>query len=113
MSNYPCLCIFYFSKESNARFHNSSTLCPAVTPPGPSTHSECLDVLPSDWLIYEELTGGQRLARVRCCTVVTPISIALFAGSGKLPQDNVMTAENPMHGEYTKQQQQNGKGKMQ
>lgn len=86
--------IFPFSNESKARFHVSSSLAPLPNGPGPTTHSQCLDALPTDWLVYEEMSRGQRLANVRCCTVVTPITVALFAGTAKLPQENVQCAEN-------------------
>ncbi|XP_052279613.1 3'-5' RNA helicase YTHDC2-like isoform X2 [Dreissena polymorpha] len=51
--------------------------------------------LPSDWLLYEEMTqAGQgssytSLACIRCCTLVSPITVALFAGPAKLPADAV------------------------
>ncbi|XP_045156414.2 3'-5' RNA helicase YTHDC2-like [Mercenaria mercenaria] len=49
-------------------------------------------VLPSEWLFYEEMTrSGKRsiggLACVRCCTVISPATVAIFAGPSKLPSD--------------------------
>lgn len=41
--------------------------------------------LPTDWLIYDEMSRGHRMASVRCCSVVTPITVALFGGCAKLP----------------------------
>ncbi|XP_038148771.1 3'-5' RNA helicase YTHDC2 isoform X1 [Cyprinodon tularosa] len=36
--------------------------------------------LPTDWLIYDEMSRGHRVASVRCCSVVTAITVAVFAG---------------------------------
>jgi hypothetical protein len=49
-------------------------------------------VLPTDWLFYEEMTRAGKgsyggLACVRCCTVVSPATVAIFAGPSKLPSD--------------------------
>lgn len=43
--------------------------------------------LPAEWLFYEENTRANKLACVRTCTLVSPITIALFAGPAKLPAD--------------------------
>ena len=43
--------------------------------------------LPSDWLFYEENTQANKLACVRTCTLVSPITVAMFAGPSKLPAD--------------------------
>ncbi|XP_013858223.1 probable ATP-dependent RNA helicase YTHDC2 [Austrofundulus limnaeus] len=39
--------------------------------------------LPTEWLIYDEMSRGHRMASVRCCTLVTSITVAIFAGSTK------------------------------
>ncbi|XP_034047713.1 3'-5' RNA helicase YTHDC2 [Thalassophryne amazonica] len=41
--------------------------------------------LPTDWFIYDEMTRSHSTASVRCCTMVTPIVVAIFAGCAKLP----------------------------
>uniref|UniRef100_A0AAQ5ZBL0 RNA helicase n=1 Tax=Amphiprion ocellaris TaxID=80972 RepID=A0AAQ5ZBL0_AMPOC len=41
--------------------------------------------LPTDWLIYDEMSRGHRMAHVRCCSIVTAITVAIFGGSAKLP----------------------------
>ncbi|KAF3848628.1 hypothetical protein F7725_015125 [Dissostichus mawsoni] len=46
-----------------------------IPPPGP----------PTDWLIYDEMSRGHRMASVRCCSMVTPITVAIFGGCAKLP----------------------------
>uniref|UniRef100_A0A8C4IFS5 RNA helicase n=1 Tax=Dicentrarchus labrax TaxID=13489 RepID=A0A8C4IFS5_DICLA len=40
---------------------------------------------PTDWLIYDEMSRGHRMASVRCCSMVTPITVAIFGGCAKLP----------------------------
>ena len=51
------------------------------------TQKQAIQGLPSEWLFYEENTRASKLACVRTCTLVTPITIALFAGPTKLPPD--------------------------
>ncbi|KAG7240878.1 hypothetical protein INR49_023452 [Caranx melampygus] len=41
--------------------------------------------LPTDWLIYDEMSRGHRMASVRCCSMVTPITVTLF---GDCPLDD-------------------------
>lgn len=43
--------------------------------------------LPCDWLLYEEMmrTGSQAYAH--CCTLITPVTVALFTGAARLPLD--------------------------
>ncbi|XP_052792916.1 3'-5' RNA helicase YTHDC2-like isoform X2 [Mya arenaria] len=51
--------------------------------------------LPSDWVFYEEMTRSgvtpafKSLACIRTCTVVSPITVALFSGPAKLPADAI------------------------
>lgn len=54
--------------------------------------------LPSDWMLYEEMTRmGMGAACVRCCTIISPITVALFTGPAKLSSDAVKenSAEGP------------------
>lgn len=53
--------------------------------------------LPSDWLFYEEMTRSAQgkhggMACVRCCTVLSPLTVAMFAGPAKLPADALKDA---------------------
>ncbi|CAB1318506.1 unnamed protein product [Coregonus sp. 'balchen'] len=41
--------------------------------------------LPTDWLIYDEMTRAHRIASIRCCSVVSPLTVAIFGGCAKLP----------------------------
>uniref|UniRef100_A0A665VRZ0 RNA helicase n=1 Tax=Echeneis naucrates TaxID=173247 RepID=A0A665VRZ0_ECHNA len=45
--------------------------------------------LPTDWLIYEEMRRVHKIATVRCCSMVTPITVAIFAGSAKFPSSSL------------------------
>lgn len=79
-------------KESKVRFHPSSVL--AEKPQSPkvtvsAAHTETVRSLPTDWLIYEEMTRSEHLAYARCCTLVTPITIAIFGGPSRLPLDAI------------------------
>uniref|UniRef100_A0A3Q3H1U4 RNA helicase n=1 Tax=Labrus bergylta TaxID=56723 RepID=A0A3Q3H1U4_9LABR len=65
------------TREKKVIFHPTSILSPA--------HNKEVLTLPSDWLIYNEMSRGQRVASVRCCSVVTPITVAIFGGCSRLP----------------------------
>lgn len=42
-------------------------------------------VFPTDWLVYGEMVQqGKQEAQLRCCSMVTPVTIALFAGGTRL-----------------------------
>ena len=88
--------MFYFScivrKESKVRFHANSVLAPSPSSVS-STHAAAVQSLPTDWLLYEEMTRPRRLALVQCCTVVSPITVLLFGGPAKMPQDAVQAVE--------------------
>ncbi|ESO89626.1 hypothetical protein LOTGIDRAFT_124894 [Lottia gigantea] len=81
-------------KHADVQFHMSSVLS---APPSASLsrkgRKELITTLPSDWLIFEEMTRFQKLACVRCCTLVSPMAVALFAGSAKLPDNAVQESE--------------------
>lgn len=53
--------------------------------------------LPTDWLVFDEMTRLHRAAQVRSCTLVSPVTIAIFAGPAKLPQEVVKEAECGFH----------------
>ncbi|PNF38747.1 putative ATP-dependent RNA helicase YTHDC2, partial [Cryptotermes secundus] len=83
-------------KEFKVTFHPSSTLhdCPkSARTSVAASHSATVEGLPSDWLIYEEISRSGRFCHARCCTLVTPITVALFAGPARMPLDAVSEAE--------------------
>lgn len=55
-----------------------------------------VQVLPTDWLIYDEMTRAHRIANIRCCTVVTPVTVAIFSGPARLPSNALQ--EPAFHG---------------
>ena len=67
---------------------------------GADTNAQVISKLPSDWLVYEEMSRAHRLAHVRCSTLVSPVTVAIFAGPAKLPLDLVREAENGIHGNH-------------
>ncbi|XP_033121798.1 3'-5' RNA helicase YTHDC2-like [Anneissia japonica] len=88
-------------RESKVRFHPSCTL---VDPTGAKNRSaqerEIIHSLPTDWLMYEELTRVNHLTSVRCLTLMTPITVALFAGPARLPHDAFVVAEENLIQQY-------------
>ncbi|KAJ8304720.1 hypothetical protein KUTeg_018303 [Tegillarca granosa] len=79
-------------KEGNVKFHSTSVLTAPPTGTVKSANNsraQLLRSIPSDWILYEEITRYERQAFVKCCTVVSPISVALFAGPGRMSPDCV------------------------
>ncbi|XP_069818801.1 3'-5' RNA helicase YTHDC2 isoform X3 [Dendropsophus ebraccatus] len=77
-------------KENRVRFHPASVLSqPQYKKQMPTENGQAaaVQVLPTDWLIYDEMTRAHRIANIRCCTVVTPASIAIFSGPARLPSN--------------------------
>lgn len=46
-----------------------------------NSSAKLAQILPSEWLIYDEMNRGHRNATVRCCSLVTAITVAVFGGS--------------------------------
>ncbi|XP_047426501.1 3'-5' RNA helicase YTHDC2 isoform X2 [Mugil cephalus] len=75
------------SREKKVHFHPTSILNQSKfkeNSPAKSTQA-----LPTDWLIYDEMSRGHRMASVRCCSLVTSITIAIFGGCAKLPSSTL------------------------
>lgn len=82
-------------REANVRVHTTSVL---NTPPstklgGKMGPKDTVASIPSDWILYEEMSRGHRLAFVQCCTVVSPITVAIFCGPAKLASDALKEPE--------------------
>uniref|UniRef100_W5KNU3 RNA helicase n=1 Tax=Astyanax mexicanus TaxID=7994 RepID=W5KNU3_ASTMX len=75
------------AKEKKVRFHPTSVLSQPQFKKIPPANAQAAAVqsLPSDWLIYDEMTRAHRIASVRCCTAVSPLTVAVFGGSARLP----------------------------
>ena len=44
-----------------------------------------IQALPTDWLIFDEMTRAHRIASIRCCSVVSAVTVSIFGGCAKLP----------------------------
>nr|CAD7411820.1 unnamed protein product [Timema poppensis] len=89
-------------KEFRVNFHPSSVLreCPKSPRTSvASAHNASVENLPSDWLLYEEMSRTGRFCHARCCTLVSPITVAVFAGPTRLPIDAVNAAETVVRGD--------------
>ncbi|XP_029300796.1 3'-5' RNA helicase YTHDC2 isoform X2 [Cottoperca gobio] len=67
------------SREKKVHFHPTSILTQL------KENSPAKSALPTDWLIYDEMSRGHRMASVRCCSMITAITVAVFGGCAKLP----------------------------
>nr|XP_040053239.1 3'-5' RNA helicase YTHDC2 isoform X1 [Gasterosteus aculeatus aculeatus]XP_040053241.1 3'-5' RNA helicase YTHDC2 isoform X1 [Gasterosteus aculeatus aculeatus] len=67
------------NREKKVHFHPTSILSQS------QFKEKSAQVLPTDWLIYDEMSRGHRMASVRCCSVLTAITVAIFGGCAKLP----------------------------
>nr|XP_057913244.1 3'-5' RNA helicase YTHDC2 isoform X2 [Doryrhamphus excisus] len=80
------------NKEKKVHFHPTSILSSAQQKGDISSKSS--QALPTDWLVYDEMSRCHRIASVRCCSLVTPITVAIFGGSSRpltftCPEDSV------------------------
>ncbi|KAJ8338689.1 hypothetical protein SKAU_G00354750 [Synaphobranchus kaupii] len=75
------------TKEKKVRFHPTSVLSQPQYKKIPPANGQAAAVqsLPTQWLIYDEMTRAHRIASVRCCSSVTPFTVAVFGGCAKLP----------------------------
>jgi glycine/serine hydroxymethyltransferase len=75
--------------EAKVGFHASSVLKQPNS--GNKTVAEAqaafLKDLPSDWILYEEMSRAGHICHIRTCTLVTPITVFLFAGSSHMAYD--------------------------
>ncbi|XP_071845788.1 3'-5' RNA helicase YTHDC2-like isoform X2 [Apostichopus japonicus] len=88
-------------QEKNLRFHPSSVLNEEANEACSLKKMQKMGVckLPSDWFIYEEQTRVFRSLYVRCVTLVSPITIALFCGPSCLPEDSLTLPNSAARGQ--------------
>ncbi|XP_062334436.1 3'-5' RNA helicase YTHDC2 isoform X1 [Osmerus eperlanus] len=74
-------------KEKKVRFHPTSVLSQPQYKKIPPANGQvaAIQALPTDWLIFDEMTRAHRIASIRCCSVVSPVTVAIFGGCAKLP----------------------------
>ncbi|XP_053557527.1 3'-5' RNA helicase YTHDC2 [Bombina bombina] len=74
-------------KEKRVRFHPTSVLSQSQYKKIPPANGQvaAIQSLPTDWMIYDEMTRAHRIANIRCCTVVTSVATVIFSGPARLP----------------------------
>lgn len=45
--------------------------------------------MPSEWIIFEEMSSFNTKKFIKNCTVISPMSVALFTNAMRIPQDSV------------------------
>ncbi|KAL2293879.1 hypothetical protein Nmel_007577 [Mimus melanotis] len=87
-------------KEKKVRFHPTSVLSQPQYKKIPPVNGQtaAVQALPTDWLIYDEMMRAHRIANIRCCSVVTPITVALFCGPARL-SSNALQASSSCQGD--------------
>nr|XP_046231082.1 3'-5' RNA helicase YTHDC2 isoform X2 [Scatophagus argus] len=70
-------------REKKVHFHPTSVLSQAQFKENSPARS--CQAYPTDWLVYDEMSRGHKVATVRCCSMVTPVTVAIFGGCAKLP----------------------------
>ncbi|XP_034751396.1 3'-5' RNA helicase YTHDC2 isoform X2 [Etheostoma cragini] len=71
------------NREKKVHFHPTCVLSQSQLKE--NSPAKVAPALPTDWLIYDEMSRGHRMASVRCCSLTTPITVAIFGGCAKLP----------------------------
>ncbi|KAJ7399956.1 putative ATP-dependent RNA helicase YTHDC2 [Pitangus sulphuratus] len=86
-------------KEKKVRFHPTSVLSQPQYKKIPLANGQAaaIQALPTDWLIYDEVTRAHKIANIRCCSVVTPVTVSLFCGPARLPS-NALQASSSFRG---------------
>ncbi|XP_045484287.1 3'-5' RNA helicase YTHDC2 [Pieris rapae] len=85
-------CTLRTSKEVKVAFHPSSTLHRGG---GVSGSQKSVQSLPTDWVVFEEISRVGRFCFIRCNTLVTPLTVALFSGPLRLPSGALTQRANP------------------
>uniref|UniRef100_UPI00358E29D8 3'-5' RNA helicase YTHDC2-like n=1 Tax=Myxine glutinosa TaxID=7769 RepID=UPI00358E29D8 len=70
------------------RFHQASVLLlPQTSKVTTQKNQEAVAALPTDWIVFDEMSHQHCQACVRCCSAISPVTIALFAGPAWLPKN--------------------------
>ncbi|MEJ1281551.1 hypothetical protein NN561_012501 [Cricetulus griseus] len=65
-------------------FSDHMALLRAFQIPPANGQAAAIQALPTDWLIYDEMTRAHRIANIRCCSAVTPVTVVVFCGPARL-----------------------------
>ncbi|XP_026498192.2 3'-5' RNA helicase YTHDC2-like [Vanessa tameamea] len=80
------------SKEVKVAFHPSSTLHRGG---GVTGSQKSVQNLPTDWVVFEEISRVGRFCFIRCNTLITPLTVALFGGPLRLKSGAFTQRANP------------------
>ncbi|KAK6644023.1 hypothetical protein RUM43_000288 [Polyplax serrata] len=83
-------------KECKVQFHSTSTIRELPKNLEKSVEqlsTKTVERLPTDWVMYEELGRMGRFCHLRTCTLVSPLTVAIFSGPSRLPLESVCEAE--------------------
>uniref|UniRef100_UPI00358FE3E5 3'-5' RNA helicase YTHDC2-like n=1 Tax=Myxine glutinosa TaxID=7769 RepID=UPI00358FE3E5 len=70
------------------RFHQSSVLfLPQTGKVTTENNQAAVAALPTDWIVFDEMSHQHCQSFVRCCSAISPITIALIAGPACLPKN--------------------------
>ncbi|XP_050524124.1 3'-5' RNA helicase YTHDC2-like isoform X2 [Daktulosphaira vitifoliae] len=69
--------------EKSVVYHGSSVL-----------RENCVKDLPSEWIVFEEMTSFNTKKFIKNCTVVSPMTVALFANAMRIPHDSAEKIED-------------------
>ncbi|XP_028318300.1 3'-5' RNA helicase YTHDC2-like isoform X2 [Gouania willdenowi] len=76
-------------EQDASQLHNSTGMKVHFHPTSVLSHyteraAQSSSNLPTDWFVYDELRRRDRTISVRCCSLVTSVTVALFAGGDKV-----------------------------
>ncbi|XP_054161240.1 3'-5' RNA helicase YTHDC2-like [Oppia nitens] len=83
--------------DVSARFHPNSVLNTCSLSPTDlidKSRGQLLDSLPTDWLVFNDMTKLGKTSYLKYCTVVTPVTVALFAGNIQVPTESLMASSS-------------------
>jgi hypothetical protein len=70
-------------KETKIVINHNSVLSPLTFHNGYSINT-LIENLPSEWIIYDSIIQNSHISLVSYCTLISPITVALFSGQIKL-----------------------------
>ncbi|XP_058802903.1 3'-5' RNA helicase YTHDC2-like [Phymastichus coffea] len=100
-------------KEVNVFFHPSSTLRDISKSSRTTTsqvHALNVSSLPTDWMLYEEVSRSGRFSHARTVTLVNPLTVVLFSGPARLPMDVIYEAESTPESESDSEVEESREG---
>ncbi|CAB4026109.1 probable ATP-dependent RNA helicase YTHDC2, partial [Paramuricea clavata] len=86
-------------KEKKIRLHHSTTLFTTAESKKSlaKSHAAAIEKLPAEWLFYEEMSRAAYFVHVKSCSLVSPLTVALFSGPC-LSSDKIDARPEATHG---------------